>query len=201
MKTNKEHIQRLVGTAILAAIVIVLQTFLVIPLGPFTVTLTLVPIMLGAILFGPSAGAFLGGVFGITVSVQVVTGAAGIFSYMMFEQNPVLTIFICLLKGIVAGLVSGLIYKLFSKKEKKAIGTVLSAVACPICNTGIFAIALMVFYNSLTLNFATENTSYTNVYLFILFGMIGLNFVVEFVINVLLIPVILRIIHAVKTKA
>ena len=61
MKTNKNHVQRLVATAILAAIVIVLQLFVSIPIGIFTITLTLVPIMIGAIMFGPSCGAFLGG--------------------------------------------------------------------------------------------------------------------------------------------
>ena len=45
MKTNKQNVKRLVGTAILAAIVIVLQTLVSIPLGPFTITLTLIPIM------------------------------------------------------------------------------------------------------------------------------------------------------------
>ena len=53
MKSNQTKIQRLVGLAILAALVIVLQSFVAIPLGMFTVTLTLVPIMIGAILFGP----------------------------------------------------------------------------------------------------------------------------------------------------
>lgn len=199
MKTNKTHIQRLVVTAILAAIVIVLQIFVSIPIGSFTITLTLVPIMIGAILLGPSCGAFLGGVFGITVSIQVVTGAAGVLSFAMFEQKPVITIAICLLKGILAGLCSGWIFKLFEKLKKEKLGVILSAAACPIVNTGIFVTALFVFYYALMSQFAAE-TSFAGAAAFIFIGIVGLNFVVEFAINVLLIPVVLRVIHIVGSK-
>lgn len=199
MKANKTHIQRLVATAILAAIVVVLQTFVVIPLGPFTVTLTLVPIMIGAILLGPACGAFLGGVFGVTVAIQVVTGAAGPFSFMMFEQLPIITIVICLVKGIVAGLVTGLIHKLLSQKGRNKLGVILSAISCPICNTGIFVVGLLVFYQELVTKTAAEG-GFATVVAFVLISMIGLNFLVEFALNVLLIPVVLRVISAIRSK-
>jgi uncharacterized membrane protein len=199
MKTNQTKIQRLVGLAILAALVIVLQNFVVIPLGMFTVTLTLVPIMIGAILFGPSGGAFLGAVFGAVVSVQVVTGAAGLYPTLMLQHTPVVTILICMLKGTLAGLVSGLLYKPFAKGSKKLLGTILSAVSCPIVNTGIFSLGLAVFYSALVQAWTLEN-GYANAFTFIMFFMIGLNFVVEFAINVLLIPVVLRVIDIVKKR-
>ena len=199
MKTNKNHVQRLVGTAVLAALVIVLQTFVSIPIGIFTITLTLVPIMLGAILYGPSCGAFLGGVFGVTVSIQVVTGAAGALSFAMFEQHPVITIVICMLKGILAGLCSGLVFKLFEKLKRGKMGVILSAVTCPIVNTGIFVTALFLFYYALMSEFAAVK-AFANAVSFIFVGIVGLNFVVEFAINVLLIPVVLRVIHIVKAK-
>ena len=60
--------------------------------------------MLGAILFGPASGAVLGAVFGVTVAIQVVSGAAGEASFMMFTQAPVITIVLCILKGTAAGL-------------------------------------------------------------------------------------------------
>ena len=199
MKTNKTHVQRLVGTAILAALVIVLQFFVSIPLGAFYITLTLVPIMIGAILFGPSAGAFLGAIFGVVVSIQVVTGAAGPFSFTMFEMLPVITIFLCILKGTAAGWVSGIVYKALAKKELKKLATILAAVACPITNTGIFCIGLTVFYKSLV-DASMSEGGFANIFAFVFIGMIGLNFVVEFAVNVLLIPVVIRIINIVKKK-
>ena len=199
MNTNKTHVQRLVGTAILAALVIVLQFFVSIPVGAFTITLTLVPIMIGAILFGPATGAFLGAVFGVVVSIQVVTGAAGPFSFTMFEMMPAITLILCVLKGAAAGLVSGLVYRALAKKEHKRLATILAAVACPITNTGIFCIGLVVFYKTLV-DTTMEALGFASVIPFLLIGMIGLNFVVEFAVNVLLIPVVIRIINIVKKK-
>ena len=199
MKTNRIRIQRLAVTAVLAALVIVLQFFVSIPIGMFTITLTLVPIMIGAILYGPATGAILGGIFGAVVSIQVVTGAAGAISFAMFEYVPVITIALCMLKGIAAGFVSGLLYRVFERAERKKLGTVLAAVACPITNTGLFAIGMLIFYKTLLDQWAIE-FAFANAISFLMIGMIGLNFVVEFAINVALIPAVLRIITVVKKR-
>ncbi len=193
----KDNQRKFIYTALFAAVVVVLQMFVSIPLGMFTVTLTLVPIMLGAILFGPVSGAILGGVFGVVVAIQVATGAAGAASSLMLAQAPVITIVLCILKGAVAGLVSGLIYKAVMKFEKPNLAVILSAVACPIVNTGIFCLGLTVFYNNL-LNEWAIGGGFASAFTFIILGLIGLNFVVEFAVNVLLIPVALRMIKIVK---
>ena len=98
----KDNQRKFIYTALFAAVVVVLQMFVSIPVGMFTITLTLVPVMLGAILFGPASGAILGGVFGVVVAIQVVTGAAGLLSTEMFLQTPVLTVLLCVLKGTAA---------------------------------------------------------------------------------------------------
>ena len=193
----KDNQRKFIYTAMIAALVVVLQMFVSIPVGMFTITLTLVPIMLGAILFGPLSGAILGGVFGVVVAIQVVTGAAGLLSTEMFLQTPVVTIVLCILKGAVAGWVSGLVYSALAKLEKNKLGVILSAIACPIVNTGIFALGMFVFYNKLINEWAI-NYEFANGFAFVMIGCIGLNFVVEFAVNVLLIPAILRIIKIVK---
>ncbi len=189
----------MVGTAVLAGLVILLQVFVVIPLGAFTVTLTLVPIIIGAILYGAKAGAFLGGVFGVTVAIQVVTGAAGVLSFKMFEVHPVLTITLCILKGVMAGLASGLIMSAFKNKKQNTLGVILSSVSAPIVNTGIFVAGLFAFYFGLMTEFASQN-AFASTVAFIFIGIVGANFLVEFAINVALIPVILRLIAIVAPK-
>lgn len=194
----KDNQRKWIYTAMFAAVVVVLQFFVSIPLGPmFTITLTLVPVMLGAILFGPASGAILGGVFGIVVAIQVMTGAAGPASTLMLAQAPVLTVTLCILKGAVAGLASGLIYKAIMKAEKPRLAVILSAVACPIVNTGIFCLGLTIFYNNLLTAWALDG-GYANAFTFIILGLVGLNFVIEFAVNVLLIPVALRLIKIAK---
>ena len=194
---TKDMQRKMIYTAMLAAVVVVLQMFVSIPVGMFTITLTLVPVMLGAILFGPLSGAFLGGVFGVVVAIQVITGAAGPASTLMLTQAPVTTIVLCILKGALAGWVSGLVYKAVIKTDKKKLAVILSAIACPIVNTGVFCIGLTVFYNNLLNEWAVAG-EYASAFTFIILGLIGLNFVIEFAVNVLLIPVTLRMMKIVK---
>ena len=194
---TKDNQRKLIYTAMFAAVVVVLQMFVSIPIGMFTITLTLVPVMLGAILFGPISGAILGGVFGVVVAIQVITGAAGPASTLMLVQAPVTTVVLCILKGAVAGLASGLGYKAVAKLEKPNLAVILSAVVCPIVNTGIFCLGLVVFYNNLLNEWAIAG-DYASAFTFIILGLIGLNFVIEFAVNVLLIPVALRMIKIVK---
>ena len=194
---TKDMQRKMIYTAMLAAVVVVLQMFVSIPVGMFTITLTLVPVMLGAILFGPLSGAFLGGVFGVAVAIQVITGAAGPASTLMLTQAPVTTIVLCILKGALAGWVSGLVYKAVIKTDKKKLAVILSAIACPIVNTGVFCIGLTVFYNNLLNEWAVAG-EYASAFTFIILGLIGLNFVIEFAVNVLLIPVTLRMMKIVK---
>lgn len=196
-KTKNKWLSDMVSTAILTAIVILLQVFVSIPLGPFTVTLTLVPIIIGAIMYGPKTGTFLGFVFGVTVAIQVVTGAAGFFSFKMFEMHPALTVVLCILKGAAAGLVSGIVYKLFSKALPNIAAVTLGAVIAPIVNTGIFVAGLFFFYLPLMDEFAAAS-EFASTVAFIFIGVVGLNFVVEFAINVALIPVIHRLLRVLK---
>ena len=78
MSNSTEKTRRLVGLSIFTALVIVLQlvaTF--VKIGTFPVTLTLVPIVVGAALYGPKAGAWLGFVFGVVVLIACITNAEG----------------------------------------------------------------------------------------------------------------------------
>ncbi|MCI6755872.1 MAG: ECF transporter S component [Lachnospiraceae bacterium] len=195
---NKEHsnTQRLAVLAVLTAIVIILQVAVVIPLGPFTVTLTMLPIIIGAILYGPMGGAILGAAFGIVVSIQVVTGAAGAFSTAMLEFQPAATILVCLLKGIAAGAAAGAFFRLF-RRRSFYLGVVMAAVIAPVINTGIFSIACLTIFRSLIEN--ALGTSGNLLFVF-LTTFIGLNFLVEFGVNVALTPVVMRILRAVKLQ-
>lgn len=196
---NRQNIQTIVGAGVLMALVIVLQVFAgSIKVGPVSFTLSLVPIVLGAILYGPLIGAFLGGVFGVVVTIATVTGAdAG--AYMMFEKLPVLTVILCLAKGIAAGLAAGLICRALEKIGKPIVGIFLAAIACPVINTGLFCVFLLAFYRDVAAVWM-GGTAYSNLLVYVLLGIVGVNFLVELGVNVILAPAIERVIYAIKKQ-
>jgi len=179
--------RKLVLLALLTAIVVVLQALAaVLPIYPFTLTLVLVPMVIGAALVGTLAGGWLGLVFGIVV---LLSGNANLF----LAVNPFATILVVIVKGALAGLAAGAVYKLLAAKNKVA-ATLIAAAVCPIVNTGIFVLGCYAFFLPTITEWATGG-DFVNVTAFIFIGMIGLNFVFEFAINIILSPVIVRLVQ------
>lgn len=189
--------QRLAILGVLAALVVVLAVAGAIPVGTFTITLTLVPIVVGAILYGWQGGALLGTIFGVIVAIQVVTGAAGAFSTAMLEYAPAVTVLTCILKGTAAGLFAGLFFRWFSRRNLY-LGTIMAAIIAPVANTGIFSIMCLSVFRPLVLSALGLTAESGGVLTAFLVGFIGVNFVIELVINIVLAPVIMRIVTAAK---
>ncbi len=189
--------QRLVGTAILAAVVIVLQTFAsAIHIGPFSITLALVPIIIGAIIYGAISGAVLGVAFGAVVCYAVVTGA-DVGGNLMFQQNPAVTILVCILKSTMAGYVAGIVSGALTKRGNLTAGTVLAAILCPLINTSILCITMLAVFGELVESWATS-AGFQSSISYIILSMVGVNFLVELAINIVFVPTITHIIKAVK---
>ncbi len=196
MKTNQK-ILRMVELAMLAAIIVVLQQ-IVIPLpGGLTLSLVLIPIVVGAVMFGPAVGAILGGVFGIVVTFLVMTARAGELSTMMWVANPLVTALICIAKGVAAGWCAGLVARAFEKRE--FVGIVLAAAVAPIVNTGIFLLGMLTVFREVMMTFA-ENIGMggTGVVYFAVVVLVGVNFLIEFAANLILSPTIAAIVKAVR---
>ena len=197
MSTVKQKTLRLVQLALLSAIIILLQQ-IVIPLpGGLSLSLVLVPIVVGAVLYGPGAGALLGGVFGVMVSIMAIQGQLGVLTNMMVAHNPVLTVLVCLLKGIGAGLIAGLIAKAFVKH--RFLGILLAAAAAPIVNTGIFLTGMLTVFRGVMMEFAGGlGMAGTSALYFAVVILVGVNFIVELAANLILSPAIASIVKAVK---
>ena len=198
MNTMNTKTGRLVGMGILTALVIVLQTFASgFKIGTFSPPLALIPIILGAILFGEIGGAILGLIFGIVVVIAVISGAEA-FSTLMLNYNPVMTIIVCLLKGAAAGYLSGIVYKALSKCGN-IVSTVVAAITAPFVNTGIFSIAMFaIFYN--ILDNTAKSVGATNTVLFFFTAFIGVGFIFNLAFVGILVPALIRIIDIVKKK-
>lgn len=189
---KREHIEKLVLLALLTAMVAVLAYF-----GGFirigglaSISLTLIPVVLGAALCGPFAGAWLGGVAG------VVFFATADSAYWL-SLSIVGTIVTVMVKGILSGFLAGLVYKLLEKKNRY-LAVIVSAIVCPVVNTGIFLLGCLVFFMD-----AVKDLSLANGYsigAFLIIGFVGLNFVFELVTNIVVSPAILRLLNIRKKK-
>lgn len=182
--------------AVLLALVVVLQTcggFF--KIGATSLSFVLVPIVLGGILLGPLAGGLLGFAFGFIVLMYGVAGTDP-FTGILVTAHPVLTTLVCLVKGIAAGVASAYTYKLIARKNTLAAVITASAVA-PIVNTGLFILGALTMSGTLIDNFVAPDS--TLVY-FLFIGCAGINFLIEFAINLVLSPAIHRVVLVVEHK-
>lgn len=195
IRKSSADIKKLVELALLLALVILFQSIgAFIKIGPTSVSLVLVPIALGAMLLGPWAGLFLGLVFGIMALIPGIIGTDP-FTHTLWMDNPFFTALICLGKGALCGLASGLVYKLVSKKNDLA-AVFLAAAATPIVNTGLFILGgLTLFYDSLGTMAGGETVIY-----FLVIVCAGLNFIAEFALNMILSPAINRVLVVLSKK-
>ena len=192
--TNSLKIKKLVGLATLTALVVGLQ-FLsnYVPFGSISITLALIPIAMGAILYGPLAGFFLGAVMGGVVLTAPSTAG-------FLQHNAVATVFLCLLKTGLAGLVSGYLFKLFAffakkqqnvnkKKALFAAGIIVAALVVPVINTGLFILGATIFFIGLFGDFIT-----------IINLVITTNFLVEFLVSAILSPALVTLVKVLTFK-
>lgn len=185
-------IRRMTALAIFTAIIAVLQVLCTfVRFGPFSITLALAPIIVATALYGKGAGAYLGGVFGLVVLITGLLGWDGGTVMLLMGISPLACILICIGKGIAAGFIAGLCYELIARKSDKA-AVLVSGVVCPVVNTGLFIVGMLVFF------FDTINgwAGGQNMLLYIIMGLTGVNFIVELGVNLLLATGITRIIRA-----
>lgn len=184
VSNDHTRIRTLTGTAMLTAIIIVLQLIgSYIKFGQFSISLVLIPIVLGAALFGVASGTWLGLAFGIVV---LISGDAALFMTI----NPIGTVITVLLKGVLAGAASAAAYRLVEKKSRFA-AVLLASFVCPVVNTGVFLLGCLVFF----MDYIRDLAGDSNVLVYMIVSFVGINFVIELVINLVLNPAMVRLIE------
>ena len=193
---NSAKIKRMATIGLLMALVVVLQFIsgMIPPISGFNISLVLIPIVLGAALYGPGAGALLGGTFGVIVFINCVTGADW-GGAMVFQASPVLCFLVVIGKGVLAGFTCGLVYRLLCSRSPY-IAMLLAAIVCPVVNTGVFIACMVTLFNSVIAAWATAAGADVITYIFS--GLLLCNFVPELIINVAFSPASARILKVVN---
>ena len=192
---------RLVHMALLTALMLLLQLALGgLRIGPVTLSFSLVPLVIAAVLIGPGAGALLGLVSGAVTYIWQVLPAADPFYALLIATNPLVTALICVSKTTLAGLLAGLCYRAICKISKyRALNVILPAAVCPIINTGIFCLGMYFgFGSALQSSKVFGAAASAGLVSFILIGLAGINFICELLTNVVICPIICKALYSTK---
>ncbi len=190
MKQNKSvmSVQTLTLGAVLTALVIVLQVIgTYVTVGVCSLSLVIIPIVIGAAMGGVGMSTWLGFVFSVTVLVTPSLSMAAFYG----ASIPA-TIIIVLVKGMLAGFAAGAVYKMMSKWNQY-VAIVVAAIVAPVLNTGIFLIGAMIAFRELLASGATGFAA-----LGLIFGLVLPNFLFELISSVALSPMVLRLVRIVK---
>ena len=182
----KNKTKTMVGVGLFTAIVVVLQ-FLGggIKFGVFSISLVLVPIVVGSAIYGWKAGAWLGLIFGAAV---LLSGDAAAF----LAVDPLATVLVVLVKGTACGLIAGLVYKLLARRSN-VLAVFAAAIICPVVNTGIFLLGCQLFFLDTVAAWGAA-LGYENAAAYMFLGLAGVNFLIKLGVNIVLAPVIVRLI-------
>ena len=154
-------------------------------------------------MLGPLAGCFLGLLSGVITFIQVVIGLTPFYT-IIWTYSPVVAFFTCIVKTVVAGLVAGFLYRLIAKKSA-LVASFAASAAVPVLNTGLFILGCLCMTDAIgnyQLLAAELDAAYAsvNIFIFILIGIVSVNFFIELAINLVLAPAICRIEHVVNSK-
>ena len=146
---KKLNLGRMTRLAILAAILLLMAFTPLgyLKIGPFSMTLLLIPVAVGAIVLGPGAGLFLGTLFGLTSMVQCF--GMDPFGTALMTANPIGMIITTLVTRMLMGWLCGLIFKAFDRPQKPALritGTFVASLSSAVLNTILFLSMLTVFF-------------------------------------------------------
>ena len=175
--------------AILTALVVVLQCMgQFIRFGMFSISLVLIPIVIGAAMCGPKISTWLGFIFGVVV---LFTDAGAFLAVSV--PGTIITV---LVKGAACGLAAGLIYNLLEKKNRY-LAVIAAAIVCPVVNTGIFLIGCVLFFYETVAGWGAA-LGFDNAASYMFLGLAGGNFLFEMATNMILSPAVVRLLHIVK---
>ena len=193
-KRTSEQTEKLVFAAAMTALVILLQVIATVTrvfLG-LSINLSLIPIVIGAATGGIALGAWLGLVSGTAV---LITGEAAPFLAISIFG----ALFLVLSKGVLSGVASAVIYKIF-KKTREKLALYMAAITCPIVNTGVYLVVCTAIFKQVIEDMGrAENVNAADVYPWFI-GVVLFLFAIEFISTIVLTPYVLKLLEIKKKK-
>ena len=187
MRENKSKLYKITAAGVFSAIVVVLQCTLgLITVGTVNLNFVLIPIIIAGYLYGPAVGTITGLAFGLTVFIQCITGAQGVFGSTLLNINWFYTFMLNVVRGALIGFVPAMLWRALSKVGNLYVRALIPALVTPVVNTGLFLIGYAVFFNGHM--HELMNALGASVMSLLFITLAGLNFVFEFITSGVIIP-------------
>lgn len=137
-----------------------------------------IPVVIGAMIIGPEAGALLGLIFGATSFYQCFGMSP--FGAMLLGINPFFTFLVCVPTRVLMGYLTGVIFKAVQKIDKtNTISYFIGGLSGALLNTVLFMGVLMLcFWNTDYLQMINESMGGLSIGMFLL-AFVGINGLLE----------------------
>lgn len=195
MKKKRFDTRKMVTLAMLSAILLIMSFTPLgyLNIGPLAISLNMIPVGIGAVTLGPTGGMVLGGIFGFTSFLQCLgIGGTSAMGVILFEIDPILTFIQRFFPRILAGLLSGLIYRGVQKISNSTLASFVTGFCAALLNTVLFMAALVAFFGNT--EYIRSLVGGRNIIVFVL-AFVGVNAVVELFATTAAVGVIGRVLN------
>ncbi|MBR6579923.1 MAG: ECF transporter S component [Ruminococcus sp.] len=145
---KKVDTKKLALMGLLTALVVVL-TYFNVPIGPLSITMTVIPVAIAAIALGPIGGAVIGAVWGVCSFLQCfgILGSSGMGVFTV-QISPVLTFLQRFIPRVLEGYLAGWIFRIVSKATHPKISCFITGFSTALMNTIFFMSALVLLFGN-----------------------------------------------------
>lgn len=185
-KHNKTDVRQLTLLGLLAAIMVILSTTPLgyLNIGVLAITLNVIPMGIAAVALGPTGGAVIGAIFGLTSFLQCIgVGGTSAMGVITFGISPLLTFIQRFLPRLLVGLIIGLLHKHIAKKLGKKTACFITGFLAAFLNTVFFMSALVLIFGNT--DYMQELIAGRNIIVFIC-TFVGINAVFEMIASTLI---------------
>lgn len=153
-------------------------------IGPLAITFNVIPVAIAAIALGPTGGAIVGAIFGLTSFLQCIgVGGTSAMGVILFDINPFLAFVQRFVPRLLDGFLLGFIFRGVKKVSNAHVSCLVTGFCSAFLNTLLFMSALVLLFG---------NTEYMqnliggqNIILFIC-TFVGINAVFEMIASTII---------------
>ena len=185
-KRNKTDVRQLTLLGLLAAVMVILSSTPLgyLNIGVLAITLNVIPLGIAAVALGPTGGAVIGAIFGLTSFLQCLgVGGTSAMGVITFGISPILTFIQRFIPRLLVGLIIGFLHKYLAKKIGKKTACFITGFFAAFLNTVLFMTALVLLFGNT--DYMQELIAGRNIIVFIC-TFVGINAVFEMIASTLI---------------